>query len=314
MHNEAPERTQAPTPETAREGVNIGRIGLAVACILIGLGYFGRAIGVLPDFQLDLGIVWPVALILVGLSLISLRGWKLAVMSIVAVVLVGGLVAVAMFSDVFRMTAFQVTENAFQVQKAAATERVSVSLDTGAANVSISGIAQEDVLSGSVVGRKVSLESAVRQEGATQFVDAEIKRERLSFSGIPVDMQARVTTLIPVELSVHSGASDVRIDASELRLERLNIDSGASSIDVTLGAQTSLVRVAIDAGASRVQVRVPREVGIRVEYDGGLSRKQLADLQDAGDDAYQSEGYADAAKKAILQTDIGASSLEIERY
>jgi hypothetical protein len=103
----------------------------------------------------------------------------------------------------------------------------------------------------------------------------------------------------------------MNMDLSDLQLTKLDIDTGASSLDLILGDKVDQANISIEAGASSLDITVPKTVGVRVNIDAGLSSKNLNDLEKVDDNTYQSEGYDEAEKKADINLDIGVSSLNV---
>ncbi len=101
---------------------------------------------------------------------------------------------------------------------------------------------------------------------------------------------------------------------SELKLTDFLIKTGASEVDAKLGTKENVVKVTVDAGATSVTLRIPRASGVRVEQNGGLTGTDLEDVPKVGDDLYESANYSQAAKKVIIISDSGASSIKVVRY
>ena len=90
--------------------------------------------------------------------------------------------------------------------------------------------------------------------------------------------------------------------------------TGASSMTLTLGDKEALQKVLLDSGASSMTVRVPRDSGVKLIYDGGLSSKNIADLDEVSEGVYQSPDYDDAKNAIEIKADVGLSSFTLERY
>jgi len=76
---------------------------------------------------------------------------------------------------------------------------------------------------------------------------------------------------IPWDVEVRGGASRLLADLSGLRLGSLQVDGGASRLEVVLPAPSGTVTVVILGGASNVAIRRPEGVAARLRVDGGAT-------------------------------------------
>jgi hypothetical protein len=122
----------------------------------------------------------------------------------------------------------------------------------------------------------------------------------------------RLNDGIPLSLAFETGASDARLDLSELRVTNLRLETGASSVSVTLPARAGHTQARIQAGAASVSVHVPSEVAARVRLEGGLASIEV----DQGrfprtGGVYQSPDYDTAQNRIDLEIRAGVGSLEV---
>ena len=124
--------------------------------------------------------------------------------------------------------------------------------------------------------------------------------------------QVRLTERIPLALSVHSGASDCRLDLEQLKVTRLRIESGASSLNVTLPAQAGHTEVRVSTGAASLDMRVPAGVAARIRVEGALSSTQVdrARFPRQGG-LYVSPDYETAANRVDIKVETGVGSISI---
>lgn len=115
------------------------------------------------------------------------------------------------------------------------------------------------------------------------------------------------------EIETDAGACRMAMDLTEIPVERIDLDTGASSVDISFGDKQAHCRVEVDAGASDINLVFPAGAGVRIDYAGTLSGNNLAaaGLERQGD-AYVTAGYDGAAVKFEAVVDMGAGSLEVE--
>ncbi|MFC2106926.1 LiaI-LiaF-like domain-containing protein [Bacteroidota bacterium] len=115
-------------------------------------------------------------------------------------------------------------------------------------------------------------------------------------------------------IDVDAGAAKLDLDLSAYKVEQLEIDGGATSVDVTLGSLLDEVFVSIDAGASSLTIRVPEKIGCKITNDSFLTSKRLKGFNKTSDGDYLSEDYEDYNKKIFIDINTAISSLKVLRY
>jgi hypothetical protein len=117
---------------------------------------------------------------------------------------------------------------------------------------------------------------------------------------------------IPLELTLKVGASDCRVDLTDLRVEKLRLETGASSTRVTLPAHAGHTVVTGSSGAASVSVRVPEGVAARIQASGGVAsvnvNRQRFPRQGG---VYVSPDYETAENRVDIKLEMGVGSLDI---
>lgn len=121
-----------------------------------------------------------------------------------------------------------------------------------------------------------------------------------------------LTRDIPLTLTVHSGASETRLDLSALKVVDLRVETGASSTEIILPTAAGFTRVQVSSGAASTIVDVPDGVAARIKASGGLADINVAPRfprLSAG--LYQSPDYDTAADKVELTVETGVGAVHI---
>jgi len=196
--------------------------------------------------------------------------------------------------------------------------RARVRVHYGAGRLSLqAGTRPGELICGTFGG---GLEHTSRREGDLLDVDMRMPTDRFSPFSLPWVWGARgamswsvaLSNEIPLMLDLETGASDTRLDLSELLLTELRLKTGASATRLTLPAHAGQSRVDIKAGAASVEVRVPPGVAARIRVDGSLAgiKVDSSRFPRVGD-VYQSSDYDSAANKVDVTVEIGAGSIDI---
>jgi len=134
------------------------------------------------------------------------------------------------------------------------------------------------------------------------------------FIGEGFDWDLKLTRDIPISLTINSGASESRIDLSELRVPYLKLETGASSTSLTMPAAGGNTLAEINAGVASVDVRVPEGVAARIRIKEGLSARSInsARFPRLEGNIYQSPDYDQAANRVELNIEAGVGSISIQ--
>jgi hypothetical protein len=127
-----------------------------------------------------------------------------------------------------------------------------------------------------------------------------------------MEWDIRLTGDVPLNLKLETGASQTEIDLRDLRVVELDLDAGASSIDLTLPANAGLTRADVDLGAASLDVHVPEGVAVRVKVDQGVSSVEIDQARfPRFDKVYQSPDYETAANRVDMKIDAGAGRIVV---
>jgi hypothetical protein len=116
------------------------------------------------------------------------------------------------------------------------------------------------------------------------------------------------------DFKIDAGAAQIDFDLAPFKVDNVDIDGGASRIDLTLGSRYSLSRVSIDAGATDVTIRVPTASGCQVKTNSFLSNKDLEGFMKSEKGLYLTENFDTAAERIEISIDAAVSNLKIIRY
>ncbi|MBN1979506.1 MAG: hypothetical protein JW918_19085 [Anaerolineae bacterium] len=207
------------------------------------------------------------------------------------------------------------TEEATIPLEGAGKARVHIGHGAGRLRVG-GGAGAGELLSGSFGG---GLEQRVKREGDALDVKLSVRVSGEHFifpwtwwgPGRSLDWTVNLNEGIPLSLDLETGASDTRVDLTDLRVTDLRLQTGASSSEITLPARAGHTKAVIRSGAASVNVRVPEGAAARVKAGG------IADIQvnksrfPRVGGVYQSEDYATAENKVDIDIETGVGSISV---
>jgi len=125
----------------------------------------------------------------------------------------------------------------------------------------------------------------------------------------------RLNNDVPMNLSLEMGAGTSDLQLAGLSLTGLDVTLGAGKSTVDLSGNWARdLDVIFDTGAANITVRLPKDVGVRVEVEAGLGRIEASGLKQNGY-VYTNKAYgtSEVTLHINIMTGIGQINLVVEK-
>jgi hypothetical protein len=292
------------------------RRGLVGPVLLIALGvvFLLNNTGALEwDIWWTLFSIWPVLLIAAGIDL--LIGYRSALGSIVALVLIVAVVAGALFLAA-----------GAQDRPAAGGERISYSLDgaeeaevrlsLSVARLRLSGLSDSSYLvdgdiaigGGESIERSFSVDDGVAE---LELSSEQTTPVPFAFPGLRA-WDLGLNSDVSVALDIDLGVGQVELDLAGMMLTDLAFDAGVGQVTLTL-PEAAASNVRLSMGVGLVTIDVPEGVEVRIRFDTGLVVRSLPDNFQRRGDYYYTPGYQTAECKVDLDLDLGVGIVTVSQ-
>ena len=121
---------------------------------------------------------------------------------------------------------------------------------------------------------------------------------------------------LPWSLDIDSGAVNGIVDLKNIKLKDLDIDLGAGNMEIYLSDKSTDGTIDIDSGVSRIELNIPKEAGILLEFDGALNSTNISELDfiKQSDNKYITENYDNADSKYHINVDMGLGEFKINKF
>jgi len=116
------------------------------------------------------------------------------------------------------------------------------------------------------------------------------------------------------DLDFEVGAADMELDLRNYKVGKVNLDAGASAIEVVLGEKSPLTRLSLNAGASSIQVKVPASSGCQIKSESFMISREFKGFTKKGDRTYETPGFETAANKIYIDVETAVSKIKVDRY
>jgi hypothetical protein len=123
----------------------------------------------------------------------------------------------------------------------------------------------------------------------------------------------RLSDRVPIDLSVDLGAGAGNLKLAGLLLTGLDVSLGAGEYMIDLSGDWARdLDVTMDTGAANISLKLPGEVGVRVEVEPGPNMVNATGLtQDGNVYTNAAYGMSDATMQIAMESGIGQINLEI---
>lgn len=184
-------------------------------------------------------------------------------------------------------------------------------LEHGAGRLSLRpGAGPAEILNG-IFGNGLSYTSQL-QGGQLELKLRPSRQYWVWWPGENLDWDIFLNQDIPLKLKIESGASASVLDLRDLKVIDLDIDTGASSTDLTLPANAGNTHVEIDTGASSVKVAVPQGVAASIRVKSGIASVNVnSRFTSLGGGLYQSNDYGTSTNRVDMIINSGVGSIEV---
>lgn len=267
---------------------------------------------------------WPVLLILAGLNMIF-QGNRLVMLLSVLLLVAGGIycmqhhIADFKYCDGRHEGYYRHRDDDCNIEDYYDLEAVKsarLKFNFGAGDIDVKA-SKDNTLAYDIPYRNMSRSFDTDNDEATILFanDSGFNISSFGQANRPVQYDFELPKEVLWDINIESGAADVDLDFSELKVERVKLDSGASDCRLKLGDLLDYSYINIDTGVSDLKVQVKEHVGLRIRADQVISDNNFdaLGLSKKGN-YYESADYDTAAKQVEIKVDAAVSNVMIEFY
>ena len=286
--------------------------------ITIGLVFLLVNYGLIPGVTaLSLLSLWPLLLILGGVDIAIGRRWPLAALGIDVAVIALGLALLStqpaiLGGPFFTFGGATGGERDVSVERQSATA-LSLEINGGAGRFRVVGGSPALVEAHSASADLRLRRSDVKGQPTNTHPDVRIDQlGNRRVGGTTTDVETRIASDIPTELSINGGAGEFFIDLSDVKITSAELNVGAATLTLTLPKPTGTVNIDVNAGASSIVVEVPDGVEARITTTGlVLTLRSSNPRITASGSSAETSGYSAATARVTVHVTAGASSVTI---
>ncbi|MFZ4520216.1 MAG: LiaI-LiaF-like domain-containing protein [Bacteroidales bacterium] len=303
----------------------------AFILIAIGVLFMLNNFGVLEFGFRALWSLWPLILILWGISILPIRD----VVKIIA--LVGVLVFTIIFfnriserSSWFHFNDFRGFSNKdwdededtatynYQPQNLSVPfdsliGKGELKLEAAAGNFDLEGVTS-DFLTFNKSGDIGNYSITTTNENGRKRINLSLEKSGIRHNVSENKVEIKLSEKPSWNLDFDIGAAEILMDLRDYKIDTTTINAGASSINIKIGDKNPLTVMTFNAGASSIKVDIPNGSGCQIKSESFMISKEFDGFTKKGDGIYQTDNFSTAKNKIHLTIKTAISKIEINRY
>jgi hypothetical protein len=294
--------------------------------VMIGVLFILKNTGVFFFSWHSVWQLWPVILILWGISLIPVKDWIKLVLSLVTVVIT--LIAVQQYgpkdnhkwnfewnddkkgdNDGDTATYNNIMSEDFD----SLTKFAELKLNIGVGNFKINDSTSK-LIEIKHDNDNANYSMTAKAQDSLTTVDISLEKGEFNGGNIKNNVELKLNTNPIWDMELNVGAAEVKFDLSSFKTRNLKIQGGASDLDLKLGAALPLTDVKLEAGAASITIRIPESAGCEIVSNTFLASKDFKGFTKTGSQHYQTPNFATSTNKIKIDLQAGVASVDVIRY
>ena len=295
--------------------------------VIIGILFILKNTGVLFFSWHTMWHLWPVILILWGISLIPVKDWIKLVLSVATVLITVLAVQIYGPKDDNRWE-FEWNENRHRDNNQdevtsynnvmsenfdSLTKYAELKLNIGVGNFQIKD-STDKLIEVKHDNDKANYSMTAKAEDSLTRIELSLEKGDFDKGNVRNNVMMKLNPNPSWDLDLNVGAAEVDFDLSGFKTRNVKIQGGASDIVLKLGAILPLSDVKLEAGAASITVKIPESAGCEIVSNTFMSSKNFKGFNKIGKQLYQTPNYAAAKNKIKIDLQAGVASVDVERY
>lgn len=293
--------------------------------ITFGLLFLFDRLGI---FELEWFMVWrlwPVLIILWGVSILPVRGLFKLIMAL-------GIAALSLFiyanldheespfhnklhfnyNDDYDTTDIEEVNQVFSHQNEF-IKSAKLRLLAGAGDFKLNGTTDELIYIMKSGGR-LGYDFKVEELESDATVSLEQKSDINMRNNRPNKLDIQLNENPVWGFDIEIGAANFDFDLTAFKVDTIDLEGGATSIQFKLGDKHPETDINIDAAASSIKILIPESAGCSVKGSSILSHREMEGFNQVSKGHYETDNFSTASQKIKINVDAAVSSFEVKRY
>jgi len=297
--------------------------------VIIGILFILKNTGVLFFSWHTIWHLWPVILILWGISLIPVKDWIKLVISLVTIVVT----FFAMqqygprddhnwqfrwddrneFNDDNDNDTSNTYNNKMSEEFNSAIQFAELKLNIGVGQFTIDDTCNK-LIEVSHDNSDANYSMTAKTQDSLCVVNLSLDKSEFHGGQMDNNVNVKLNPNPIWDLDLNVGAAEVNFDLTPFKTRNVNIQGGASDIDIKVGGSLPQSDIRVEAGAASITIRVPESAGCEITSNTFMSSKNFDGFEKTAKQHYQTANFASAANKIKIYFQAGIASVDVVRY
>lgn len=193
-------------------------------------------------------------------------------------------------------------------------DHASISIDFGAGDLNLMApcaeLAKMDAQSNFV---KYSFRTETDDESTAIYIDGKAHTKKIgrkNENNIDLSLCA-----LPVwSFNLDMGAADADLDFTPYKVSSIEINGGACDLDLKLGDSGCDTKVEINTGASDIDIEVPANVDCEVNIESAITGKDFTGFEKIERGLWRTPNYGQSEHKIVIELSCAVSDISVKRY
>jgi hypothetical protein len=304
------------------------KIFWGILLVIIGILFILKNTGVLFFSWHTIWHLWPVILILWGISLIPVKDWIKLVLSLLTVVIT--FFAMQQYGpkdnhnwnwewndnnnrDNDDEDSTTVYNNVMSEDFDTLTKFAELKLNIGVGKFTINDTTNM-LIEVKHDNDNANYSMTAKAEDSLTIIDLSLEKGEFNDGKVSNNVNLKLNTNPIWDLDMNVGAAEVKFDLSGFKTRNLKIQGGASDIDLKIGAAVPLTDVKLEAGAASIMIRVPESAGCEIISNTFMASKNFKGFTKVGKQKYQTPNFASSTNKIMIDLQAGVARVDVVRY
>jgi uncharacterized membrane protein len=294
--------------------------------VLIGVLFILKNLDIIYFSWYSLWKLWPMLLVLIGVTILPVKdGIKVVLTIIVLIAAAFFLISFPNFHNWNKDRSINNSQDMFDDKDAqdigqrifeaydSTINEAELIFDAAAGNFRI-GQSTEELFEFEREGNLGRYTYSIKDLGEKREIRIELEEGRIIKTDLKNKVEMKLNPNPVWDIKVDVGAANIELDLSSFKIRKLDIDGGASYINIRLGTLQAESKIKINSGASSIDIKVPQEFACEVNTSTVLSSKDLKGFNRVGNGTYVTPDFSDKTKNIVIEVEAAVSSLNVERY
>ncbi len=302
-----------------------GSIFWGIFFIAMGASFLLSNFAVVDFSCLSLNYLWPIILIMIGISLLKISDtWKKLLSGVSGLMLalfvvgtVSSSISCVKNSDILNYENWEygdVQESNFVIENNNVSESF-LNFKGGAGDIALYGSEDHANIFQAKSISHISTCNSYFNDDSLFTIDFEYNNNLKSIPNISDDNSAdiHINSAVYWHLNFKAGACDMDLNLKTLKIKDLTLKTGASDINIELGNLVDTCNVNIKNGISNIKMYIPKDVNCKIYSKSALSNESFIGFENKGD-YYEATSEKPTDKLIKIKIKGGISDYLITRY